>query len=381
MTMATLQTTGITRTSPGPAAIGFALTLEDNTSYSGGCFIGETSSSVAEYSALIWGMENALDAGVDELSIEVTDGNLVRQLNGEIRVRNEGLKPLFVQARQMLSAFGQTVLSQVADRDSTRAAELATEALASYSTIGEYLSQPTMKQSLKTLADEREHEGEVYEMSYLPDMSYGAVPAGEGKRREVAFGDLADDEAPQGAPAEPEGDSRRNRTNSFIAATEEPSYRRAASEPYSDRITEAVTSIHRDATASGLYELTVRDSFNAAHALRGYRGPAKDLHGHTINVEVSVEGSKLDHVGILYDARKLKTDVRSVLGRYANTYLNEVEPFDKINSTPENIARVVYEAVDAILPEHVRTTEVSVWSTPDVRMRYHRTRIRGTQHR
>jgi 6-pyruvoyltetrahydropterin/6-carboxytetrahydropterin synthase len=101
------------------------------------------------------------------------------------------------------------------------------------------------------------------------------------------------------------------------------------------------------------------DSFNAAHALRGYRGPAKDLHGHTINVEVSVEGSKLDHVGILYDARKLKTDVRSVLGRYANTYLNEVEPFDKINSTPENIARVVYEAVDAILPEHVRTTEVS----------------------
>ena len=54
----------------------------------------------------------------------------------------------------------------------------------------------------------------------------------------------------------------------------------------------------------GHYELTVRDCFDAAHALPGYDGPCQYLHGHTWEVEVTIAGQHLDDVGMLYDFKE-----------------------------------------------------------------------------
>lgn len=119
-----------------------------------------------------------------------------------------------------------------------------------------------------------------------------------------------------------------------------------------------------------MYELTVKDHFDAAHALRGYQGECSALHGHTWDVEVTVRGETLDDVGIVYDFKTLKDDLRAVLADYDHVLLNDVAPFDEINATAENLARVVYERVAARVGEGVSVCEVAVWESPVARLVY-----------
>ena len=79
--------------------------------------------------------------------------------------------------------------------------------------------------------------------------------------------------------------------------------------------------------------------------MRGYPGECRELHGHTWDVEVTVRGEDLDEVGIVYDFKDLKNDLGLVLEAYDHAYLNDVPPFDTLNPTAENLARVIYEAL------------------------------------
>jgi 6-pyruvoyltetrahydropterin/6-carboxytetrahydropterin synthase len=119
-----------------------------------------------------------------------------------------------------------------------------------------------------------------------------------------------------------------------------------------------------------MYVLTVRDHFDAAHSLRGYDGECRRLHGHTWDVEVSVEGLRLDGIGILYDFKRLKQDLRAVLDDYDHRHLDEVAPFDEMNATAENLARVVFERLATTVDASVRVTEVAVWESPIARLVY-----------
>jgi 6-pyruvoyltetrahydropterin/6-carboxytetrahydropterin synthase len=119
-----------------------------------------------------------------------------------------------------------------------------------------------------------------------------------------------------------------------------------------------------------MYVLTVRDHFDAAHSLRGYDGECQRLHGHTWDVEVSVEGTELDGIGILYDFKTLKADLRSALDDYDHRYLDEVAPFDTMNATAENLARIVYERLETVVGAGVRVSEVAVWESPIARLVY-----------
>jgi 6-pyruvoyltetrahydropterin/6-carboxytetrahydropterin synthase len=119
-----------------------------------------------------------------------------------------------------------------------------------------------------------------------------------------------------------------------------------------------------------MYVLTVRDHFDAAHSLRGYAGECSRLHGHTWDVEVSVEGRDLDGVGILYDFKRLKAELRAVLDDYDHRNLDETGPFDGMNATAENLARTVFERLAPVVDQGVRLTEVAVWESPIARLVY-----------
>jgi 6-pyruvoyltetrahydropterin/6-carboxytetrahydropterin synthase len=119
-----------------------------------------------------------------------------------------------------------------------------------------------------------------------------------------------------------------------------------------------------------MYELTVRGHFDAAHSLKGYQGECSRMHGHTWDVEVTVRGDELDAIGILYDFKTLKDDLRGVLGDYDHVLLDEVAPFDTMNATAENLARIVWERMGARLPEGIDLGEVSVWESPVARITY-----------
>lgn len=119
-----------------------------------------------------------------------------------------------------------------------------------------------------------------------------------------------------------------------------------------------------------MYELTVKGHFDAAHALHGYPGECRQLHGHTWDIEVTVGGEHLDEVGIVYDFKRLKEDLAAVLEPFDHVCLNDVPPFDALNPTAENLARVIFDALgDRVGPE-VRVVEVAVWESPIARIVY-----------
>ena len=99
---ARLSTDGGARGNPGPAAYGYVLEADDGTILAAhGERIGTATNNVAEYSALIAGLEKALELGVDEVQVVSDSELLVRQMTGEYRVKNDALKKLSTKAEQL----------------------------------------------------------------------------------------------------------------------------------------------------------------------------------------------------------------------------------------------------------------------------------------
>jgi len=91
-----------------------------------------------------------------------------------------------------------------------------------------------------------------------------------------------------------------------------------------------------------MYEISVREHFDAAHALRGYKGKCENIHGHRFEVVVTLRAEKLDDIGIAYDFAEIKRHLREVLVRFDHTSLNDIKPFHRINPSSENIAATIY---------------------------------------
>src|ERR1700682_3873034 len=92
-----------------------------------------------------------------------------------------------------------------------------------------------------------------------------------------------------------------------------------------------------------MYEVSIDETFAAAHNLRNYHGKCEDLHGHNYKVRVVVAGKELDAAGVLYDFVHLKQVIQSVIGSLDHKYLNELAPFDTLNPSAENMARHIHD--------------------------------------
>jgi 6-pyruvoyltetrahydropterin/6-carboxytetrahydropterin synthase len=115
-----------------------------------------------------------------------------------------------------------------------------------------------------------------------------------------------------------------------------------------------------------MYEVSVEDTFAAAHKLRGYKGECENLHGHNYKVRLIVAGKELDSVGMLCDFARLKQVIQSVIHSLDHKYLNELPPFDKLNPSAENLARHICEEASRQLPQAPNgagIASVTVWET------------------
>ena len=120
-----------------------------------------------------------------------------------------------------------------------------------------------------------------------------------------------------------------------------------------------------------MYEISVVTDFSAAHSLRGYDGKCANVHGHNWRVRVTVRAGETGADGIAIDFRDLKRLTNEVLARLDHTHINEVEPFDRINPTSENIARWLSEQLEPRLtPSHVRLVRVDVQENDTSRVSY-----------
>lgn len=115
-----------------------------------------------------------------------------------------------------------------------------------------------------------------------------------------------------------------------------------------------------------MYEVSVDDTFAAAHNLRDYYGKCEDLHGHNFKVRVTMAGEKLDATGLLYDFVHLRQVVQGVIRSLDHKYLNELPPFDKLNPSAENLARHICDEASRRLhnvPNGAGISSVTVWET------------------
>jgi ribonuclease HI len=121
---------GGARGNPGPAAVAaVATSTEGDPLGERKAYIGDATNNVAEYRALLMGLELAHELGADEVEV-VNDSELVaRQIGGEYRVKHAGLKPLYLEAMQALRAFDGWAVRSVRREQNTRADELVNEAL------------------------------------------------------------------------------------------------------------------------------------------------------------------------------------------------------------------------------------------------------------
>jgi len=111
------------------------------------------------------------------------------------------------------------------------------------------------------------------------------------------------------------------------------------------------------------YELLITTDFGAAHSLRQYKGKCERLHGHNWHIDVCLAADALNHDGMVMDFVEAKAMLREVLKNYDHYHLNEVPPFDQINPTSENLARVLAERIAAALPPGVRVVRVTAWES------------------
>jgi len=125
-----LYTDGGARGNPGPAGIGARLlTASGDVVEELADFIGTATNNVAEYQALLAGLELALDRGVERLDVFMDSELVVRQVNGKYKVKDAGLKPLHAQACLLLSRFHEVELKHVRREQNAEADRLVNEAI------------------------------------------------------------------------------------------------------------------------------------------------------------------------------------------------------------------------------------------------------------
>lgn len=120
-----------------------------------------------------------------------------------------------------------------------------------------------------------------------------------------------------------------------------------------------------------MYQVSVRQHFDAAHYLRNYQGKCENLHGHRFEVVVTLESEELDKVGMAFDFTELKKYMAGIMERFDHTCLNDVSPFDEINPSSENIAAAIYGELEPRLKgKPVSIVSVEVWESPESRAAY-----------
>ena len=127
---ATLHTDGGARGNPGPAGIGVLLTDEEGeviAELASG--IGETTNNVAEYKAVIAGLELALEKGVTDLRIAVDSELVVHQVRGEWKIKNDRLRSLAVTARALMNRFESASIAHVPREQNAGADRLANQGM------------------------------------------------------------------------------------------------------------------------------------------------------------------------------------------------------------------------------------------------------------
>lgn len=123
-----VYTDGASKGNPGDAGIGVIISSEDGGVVREiGEYIGRTTNNVAEYKALIRGLQECLELGASSVEISTDSELLARQIAGVYKVKSENLKPLYGEVMSILRRFQSVSISHVMREFNKKADQLANE--------------------------------------------------------------------------------------------------------------------------------------------------------------------------------------------------------------------------------------------------------------
>jgi len=127
--VATIHIDGASRGNPGDAAYAVVVDIPGQPRIEEAGVLGKETNNVAEYTALVKALEKAKHLGLKRLRIMSDSELLVKQMNGEYRVKNDDLRWLFNEAKGLMERFASVTLKHVRREENKRADELCNEAL------------------------------------------------------------------------------------------------------------------------------------------------------------------------------------------------------------------------------------------------------------
>src|SRR5262245_51273166 len=120
---------GAARGNPGPAAFAFIIQREGSPPIEENGILGVTTNNFAEYTALVRALERAAQLGAQRLIIHSDSELMVKQMNGEYRVKNEELRGLYERAKSLSEQFAAVSLVHVRRGQNSAADRLCNEVL------------------------------------------------------------------------------------------------------------------------------------------------------------------------------------------------------------------------------------------------------------
>jgi ribonuclease HI len=125
----TINIDGAARGNPGPASFAYVIAADGRPPIEFGSRLGDTTNNVAEYTALVRALERAAELGAKRLLIRSDSELLVKQMNGQYKVKNEQLRELFDKAQSLSRRFDVVTIRHVRREENKEADRLCNEAL------------------------------------------------------------------------------------------------------------------------------------------------------------------------------------------------------------------------------------------------------------
>ncbi len=126
----TIYTDGASRGNPGPGAAAFVLTNTGGKIIGGkGFFLGKTTNNAAEYMGLLQGLLAARELGIPEVRVFSDSELMVRQINGEYKVKSKNLKDIFRRCAELAETFKSFEITHILRDKNQQADDLANRAM------------------------------------------------------------------------------------------------------------------------------------------------------------------------------------------------------------------------------------------------------------
>lgn len=125
----TIYTDGGSRGNPGPAAYAYVIKRPGEVDIEEMGYLGQTTNNIAEYTGLVKALEHANELGGKQLVVNSDSELMVKQLNGQYKVKNEGLRPLYNQAVALRRQFDSVTIMHIYRDQNSQADALCNEAM------------------------------------------------------------------------------------------------------------------------------------------------------------------------------------------------------------------------------------------------------------